>query len=79
MRLETTAVHAGTGVDPQSGAVVEPITLSANFERDPDGGHSRGYHYGSAGNPNRRSLEKAVAALEQGEDSVAYATGSAAG
>jgi cystathionine gamma-synthase len=78
MRLETTAVHAGTAVDPHSGAVLEPITLSVTFERDPDGGHSRGYHYGSAGNPNRRSLEKAVAELEQGEDAVAYATGSAA-
>jgi len=71
-------VHAGTEVDPHSGAVAEPITLSVTFERDPDGGHSRGYHYGKAGNPNRRSLEKAVAALEQGEDSVAYASGSAA-
>jgi cystathionine gamma-synthase len=78
MRLETTAVHAGTAVDPHSGAVLEPITLSVTFERDPDGGHSRGYHYGSAGNPNRRSLEKAVAELELGEDAVAYATGSAA-
>jgi cystathionine gamma-synthase len=78
MRLETTAVHAGSGVDPHSGAVVEPITLSATFERDADGGHRRGYFYGKAGNPNRRSLEKAVAALEQCEDSVAYATGSAA-
>lgn len=71
-------MHAGTQVDPHSGAVAEPITLSVTFERDPDGGHSRGYHYGKAGNPNRRSLEKAIAALEQGEDSVAYASGSAA-
>jgi cystathionine gamma-synthase len=78
MRLETRAVHAGAEVDPHSGAVAEPITLSVTFERDPDGGHSRGYHYGKAGNPNRRSLERAVAALEQGEDSVAYASGSAA-
>jgi hypothetical protein len=27
MRLETQAVHAGTGVDPHSVAVVEPITM----------------------------------------------------
>jgi len=64
MHLETRAVHAGTEVDPHSGAVVEPITLSATFERDPDGGHRRGYHYSKAGNPNLRSLERAVAALE---------------
>jgi len=78
MHLETRAVHAGTEVDPHSGAVVEPITLSATFERDPDGGHRRGYHYSKAGNPNLRSLERAVAALEAGPEAVAYASGSAA-
>lgn len=71
-------MHAGAEVDPHSGAVVEPITLSVTFERDPDGGHSRGYHYSKAGNPNRRSLERAVAELESGADAAAYASGSAA-
>ncbi len=61
-------MHAGAEVDPHSGAVVEPITLSVTFERDPDGGHSRGFHYSRAGNPNRRSLERAVAELEAGAE-----------
>lgn len=78
MHLETRAVHSGTHADPQSGAVVEPITLSVTFERDVDGGHSRGYHYSKAGNPNLHSLERAVAALEAGTDAVAYGSGSAA-
>jgi cystathionine gamma-synthase len=78
MRLETQAVHAGVEVDPHSGAVVEPITLSVTFERDADGEHPRQYHYGKAGNPNRRTLERALAALEGSEDAVAYASGSAA-
>lgn len=78
LRLETRAVHAGTGVDPHTGAVIEPLTLSATFERDADGGHRRGYHYSKAANPNRRSLERAVAALEGGTDAIAYASGSAA-
>lgn len=76
--METLAVHAGLGPDPHTGAVVEPITLAVSFERDADGGHRRGYHYSSAGNPNRVSLEKALAALEGGAGAVAYATGSAA-
>ncbi|MGW0811229.1 trans-sulfuration enzyme family protein [Nonomuraea sp. NPDC002799] len=76
--METLAVHAGLGPDPQTGAVVEPITLAVSFERDPDGGHRRGYHYSSAGNPNRMSLEKGLAALEGGTGAVAYASGSAA-
>lgn len=43
MRLETTAVHAGHGVDTSSGAVAMPITLSTTFERDPEGLYPRGY------------------------------------
>ncbi len=77
-RLETHAVHSGGGADPHSGAVVEPVTLSATYARDADGGHARGFHYSKAANPNRRSLEQAVAALEGGADAVAYASGSAA-
>jgi cystathionine gamma-synthase len=78
MRLETQAVHAGQEIDPHSGAVVEPITLSVTFERDADGEHRRHYHYSKAGNPNRHSLERALADLEGSEDAVAYASGSAA-
>jgi cystathionine gamma-synthase len=78
LRLETRAIHAGTSVDPHTGAVVEPVTLSSTFQRDADGGYRRGFHYSTAGNPNRRSLEQAVAALEGGADAVAYASGSAA-
>jgi cystathionine gamma-synthase len=76
--IDTQAVHAGTQVDPHTGAVIEPITLSVTFERDPDGGHSRGYHYSKAGNPNLHSLERALAVLEAGEDAVAYSAGSTA-
>ncbi|MGV9387470.1 PLP-dependent transferase, partial [Nonomuraea sp. NPDC003707] len=39
---------------------------------------SRGYHYSKAGNPNRRSLELAVAELDGGADAIAYASGTAA-
>jgi cystathionine gamma-synthase len=74
MRLETRAVHAGDAVEPHSGAMLEPITLSVTFERDPDGGHRRGYHCTTAGNPNRRNLELTVADLEGSEDAVASTT-----
>lgn len=77
-RLQTLAVHAAAHVDPHTGAVVEPLSMSVMFERDADGGHSRGFHYSSAGNPNRQTLEHAMAAIEGGDGAVAYATGSAA-
>ncbi|MEO3797412.1 PLP-dependent transferase [Nonomuraea sp. B10E15] len=77
-RIDTVAVRAGHDVDPGTGAITEPITMSVSFERDADGSHSRGYHYGAAGNPNRSALERALAALEGGGEALAFSSGSAA-
>jgi len=77
-RFETLAVHAGQKVDPSTGAVVAPIHLSTTFERDEDGGYSRGFIYSRNHNPNRNALEEALAALEGGAAGVAFASGLAA-
>ncbi len=77
-RFETLAVHAGHGVDPATGAVVEPIHLSTTFERDADGSYPRGYLYSRNHNPNRNGLEAALAALEGGSSSAAFGSGLAA-
>jgi cystathionine gamma-synthase len=78
MRLETLAIHAAHAPDPGSGALAPPIVLSTTFERDPDGGYSRGHYYARNGNPGREGLEGALAALESGSGAVALASGSAA-
>jgi cystathionine gamma-synthase len=78
MRVETIAIHAGQAVDPATGAVSPPICLSTTFERDPDGGYSRGFEYIRDDNPNRRSLETCMAALEGGSAAIAYPSGMAA-
>jgi cystathionine gamma-synthase len=78
MKLETLAVHAGREPDAATGALREPIHLSTTFERGPDGQYPHGYFYSRSGNPNRTSLEHAVAALECGAEAVAFASGSAA-
>ena len=78
MKVETIAVHAGREPDPSTGALREPIHLSTTFERGEDGGYPHGYYYSRAGNPNRTSLERAVAALEDGADAVSFASGSTA-
>jgi len=78
MKIETTAVHAGRAPDPATGALREPIQLSTTFERGADGGYAHGYSYSRSGNPNRATLEQAVAALELGSEAVAFASGSAA-
>jgi cystathionine gamma-synthase len=78
MKLETLVVHAGRSPDPATGAVREPIHLATTFERSGDGSYPHGYYYSRSGNPNRTSLERAVTALEHGQDAVAFASGSAA-
>src|SRR3954463_13355363 len=78
MRIETLAVHAGHATDPATGAVAPPIHLSSTFEREQDGGYRGGHIYGRTSNPNRQSLETALAQLEAGASAIAYASGLAA-
>ncbi|MFT6590629.1 MAG: cystathionine gamma-synthase [Rhodoferax sp.] len=77
-KFETLAVHAGHAVDASTGAVTEAIHLSTTFERDADGGYSRGFLYSRNHNPNRNALEAALAALEGGAASAAFGSGLAA-
>ena len=77
-KFETLAVHAGHAVDIGTGAVTEAIHLSTTFERDADGGYSRGFLYSRNHNPNRNGLEAALAALEGGAAGAAFSSGLAA-
>lgn len=78
MHFETKVVHAGRGIDPVTGAVTTPIHLSTTYERSEDGSYTDGYMYSRGDNPNRRSLEACLTALENGYDCVTYASGMAA-
>jgi cystathionine gamma-synthase len=78
MHIETLAVHAGRRSDPGTGAVMTPIHLSTTFERQPDGSYTDGYVYTRSENPNRRSLEEALAQLEGGAAALAFSAGQAA-
>ena len=78
MKFETLAIHAGREPDPATGAVRSPLHLSTTFVREADGSYPHGYDYTRTGNPNRTSLERALAALECGSDAVAFGSGSAA-
>jgi cystathionine gamma-synthase len=77
-RFETLAVHAGAEPDPETGAVVPAIQMSATFKQDGVGGLRGGYEYGRSGNPTRAALEAAIATLENGTHGVAFASGLAA-
>lgn len=78
MKLETLAVHAGRAVEPATGAITPPITLSTTFERAEDGSFPAGFIYTRMGNPNRDALEAALASLEGGAVGFAFASGQAA-
>jgi cystathionine gamma-synthase len=54
------------------------IHVSTTFERAQDGAYPSGYDYIRNGNPNRRSLEAALAELEGGAGAVSFASGMAA-
>jgi len=78
MHDETLGVHAGRAVDPATGAITLPIHLSTTFERDADGGYSRGFVYSREGNPVREAFERCITELEGGSESVAFPSGMAA-
>lgn len=77
LSLETLAIHAGQGPDPQTGAVMQPIVLASTFAQDAPGSH-KGYEYSRSGNPTRDALERCIAALEKGKHGLAFASGSGA-
>ncbi len=77
LELDTLAIHAGQSPDPQTGAVMPPIHLSSTFAQQGPGQH-RGFEYSRTDNPTRRTLEQCVAALEGGQQGIAFASGSAA-
>ena len=78
MKIETRSVHSGRSVDSETKAITPPIHLSTTFEREKNGEYPKGYNYSRNNNPNRKSLEKCLADLENGKDAAAFSSGSAA-
>ncbi len=77
MHFETKAIHVGQESDPTTGAVVPPIYQVSTF-RLPDPSEAGEYVYARVSNPTTVALEQAVAALEEGEHGMAFASGMAA-
>jgi cystathionine gamma-lyase len=75
--FSTLAIHAGQDADPATGATVVPIYATSTYTQAAPGQH-KGYEYSRTGNPTRAALETCLAALENGERGLAFASGSAA-
>ncbi len=74
LQLETLGIHAGREPDPATGAAVIGWQPATTFRR----GNPAGLSYIRDDSPNRLQAESALAALEAGDDAVAFASGSAA-
>jgi cystathionine gamma-synthase len=70
----TRAVRAGIDSDTANGAVIPPITLSANYRFDSLDAQPR-YDYTRSGNPTRDALANAIADLEGGAGAAVTASG----
>jgi cystathionine gamma-lyase len=73
----TRAIHAGQDADPATGATIVPIYATSTYTQAAPGQH-KGYEYSRSGNPTRTALETCLAALEEGERGLAFASGLAA-
>ncbi len=77
MQFETACIHAGQSPDPTTGADIPPVYQTSTFVQQGVGKH-RGYDYARTANPTRTALEAHLAALENGQVGLAFASGMAA-
>jgi cystathionine gamma-synthase len=64
---QTLAAQALGETDPVTGALAPVITMSTNYEQQPDGSYPQGRAYTRADNPTSEHAERLLAALEGGE------------
>ena len=77
MKFGTKAIHAGVQPDPATGAIMTPIYQTSTYVQDGVGNH-KGYEYSRTQNPTRHSLEKNIAAIENGKYGACFGSGLAA-
>lgn len=73
----TKAIHSGAPIDPHTGAVIEPISLSTTFAQSEPSKPIGIYEYSRSANPNRDNFETAIASLENAKYALAISSGSA--
>ncbi len=78
MRRSSIIVHAGLEPNPTTGAIAPGFEPSTIFRYPEEGYHAAAYGYSRNNNPGRERLERAIAALEGGEQAAAFGSGMAA-
>jgi cystathionine gamma-synthase/cystathionine gamma-lyase len=77
MKFATRAVHAGAKADPATGAITTPLYQTSTYIQESPG-KNKGYAYARGQNPTREALEASIAALENGQFGICFASGIAA-
>lgn len=77
MKFGTKVIHAGIEPDPSTGAIMTPIYQTSTYVQTAPGVH-KGYEYARTQNPTRTVLENNLAALENGQYGICFASGLAA-
>ncbi len=78
LRPETIAAHTLKAIDEATGAITPPLYTSSTYARDENYQPKLKENYIRNGNPTLWHAEQAVAALEQGEEALLFASGMAA-
>ncbi len=74
MKFGTKAIHAGVEPDPSTGAIMTPIYQTSTYVQESPAKH-KGYAYARGANPTRNSLQKSIAALENGKFGICFSSG----
>ena len=74
MKFGTKAIHAGVHPDPTTGAIMTPIYQTSTYVQESPGKH-KGYEYARTQNPTRDALQNNLAALENGQHGICFASG----
>ena len=77
MKFNTKTIHGGQKPEEATGAVMPPIFQTSTFGQSSPGKH-KGYGYARGANPTRTALENSFAAIENGTNGFAFASGMAA-
>lgn len=78
LRPETVAAHSLKAVDEATGAITPPLYMSSTYARDESYTPKLKENYIRGGSPTLWHAEEALAALEQGEAALLFASGMAA-
>lgn len=77
MKFSTKAIRSGQSPDPTTGAISFPIYQTSTYAQEEPAKH-KGFCYSRTENPTRKALENNIAALEDANYGVCFASGLAA-